>query len=252
MTFERFSQGNSLLHRLDTRVKLISAILLTLVIALSQNYQTAGTGLALAVLLAHFARLDFRPVFMRLLVVNSFTFFLWLTLPLSYPGSNLMNLGPLTVSVEGILLATLITIKTNAIIVLCIALLATSTIADIGHSLGKLKFPPKLCLLLLFSYRYIFVIHQEFQRLTRAAKLRNFQPGTNMHTYRTYGYLFGMTLVKSWHRGERVSQAMMLRGFNGRFYSLNETSLCQTDIVFISAISIAVISLASLEYFYPF
>jgi cobalt/nickel transport system permease protein len=227
-------------------------MLLTLVIALCQNYQTAGVGLALAVLLAHFAKLEFRAVFMRLLVVNSFTIFLWLTLPLSYPGTTLVNLGPLTVSAEGITLATLITIKTNAIIVLCIALLATSTIADIGHSLGKLRFPPKLCLLLLFSYRYIFVIHQEFQRLTRAAQLRCFQPGTNMHTYRTYGYLFGMTLLKSWHRGERVSQAMMLRGFDGRFYSLNETAFCLTDIFFISVMCIAAIALASLEYFLPF
>ncbi len=249
MIFERFSQGTSLLHTTDTRMKLVSAMAVTLVIALCQNWRTALIGLVFSIITAHFARLNFRAVFMRLLVVNSFTLFLWLTLPLTYPGESLIALGPLTVSREGVDLATLITLKTNAIIIFCIALLATSTIADIGHGLGKLRFPTKLCLLLLFSYRYIFVIHQEFQRLTRAAQLRCFQPGTNMHTYRTYGYLFGMTLVKSYHRAERVNQAMMLRGFHGRFYSLNNTHISTTDLFFVTAMLITAAGLGILELF---
>lgn len=230
-------------------MKLVSAMAITLVIALCQDWRTALTGLVCAIMTAHFAKLEFKAVFLRLLVVNSFTIFLWLTLPLTYPGESVATLGPLTISHEGVGLATLITLKTNAVIIFCIALLATSTIADIGHGLGKLKFPPKLCLLLLFSYRYIFVIHQEFQRLTRAAKLRCFQPGTNMHTYRTYGYLFGMTLVKSYHRAERVNQAMMLRGFHGRFYSLNNTHISTTDLFFVSVMLIIAAGLGVMEIF---
>lgn len=249
MIFERFSQGTSLLHTTDTRVKLVAAMTMALVLALSQDYRTALTGLVLAIMTSHFARLEFRAVFLRLLVVNSFTIFLWLTLPLTYPGAALAEFGPFFVSVSGVKLATLITLKTNAIIIFCIALLATSTIADIGHALGKLRFPTKLCLLLLFSYRYIFVIHQEFQRLTRAARLRCFQPGTNMHTYRTYGYLFGMTLVKSWHRAERVNNAMVLRGFHGKFYTLHEASLHRSDIIFISVMLLAATGLGCMEFF---
>ncbi len=249
MIFEQFSQGTSLLHTTDTRMKLISAMAVTLAIALCQDWRTALIGMVLSIITAHFARLSFQAVFKRLLVVNSFTLFLWLTLPLTYPGETTATLGALTMSTEGIRLATLITLKTNAVIIFAIALLATSTIADIGHGLGKLRFPPKLCLILLFSYRYIFVIHQEFQRLTRAAKLRCFQPGTNMHTYRTYGYLFGMTLVKSYHRAERVNQAMMLRGFHGRFYSLNNTTLSTTDLFFVTAMLITAAGLGILEIF---
>ena len=100
------------------------------------------------------------------------------------------------------------------------ALLSTSTIAALGHGLEKTGLPSRLCYLLLFSYRYIFVIEQEFRRLQRAAKMRNFIPKTNIHTYRTYGYLFGMTLVKSWDQAHRVHQAMILRGFEGRFIPL--------------------------------
>jgi len=245
--FEQFSQGNSLLHATDTRVKLISAMALTLVLALTRSYQVALSGLVLAALLVLAARLNFKSVLLRLLVVNGFTLFLWLTLPLTYPGQAVASLGSLAISGEGIQMALLITLKTNGIVLLCIALLATSTIADIGHSLSRLHFPDKLCLLLLFSYRYVFLIYQEFQRLSRAARLRSFSPATNMHTYRTYGYLFGMTLVISWHRAERVSQAMTLRGFHGKFYTLHEQSCTRADLVFVSAMMFAAAGLGSFE-----
>ena len=63
-----------------------------------------------------------------------------------------------------------------------------------------------------------------------AIKIRGFQPGTNMHTYRTYAYLLGMLLVKSYHRAERVRAAMLCRGFEGRFYELTEFSMRPRDL----------------------
>lgn len=230
MILERFSQGSSFFHKLDPRAKLISCTGLTLVTALCSDFQVATASLLLGIILTHFARLPFKDVVLRLLVVNSFTLFLWLTLPLTYPGTPMASLGPLVISGEGAMLATLITLKTNAIILFCIALLTTSTIADLGHGMQQLRLPRKLCLLLLFSYRYIFVIQQEFTRLNRAAKLRCFTPRNSLHTYRTFGYLIGMTLIKSSHRADRVGKAMALRGFEGKFYSLSEQRISATDI----------------------
>ncbi len=233
MNFERFSEGASLLHRRDTRVKLISVGLLVPPIALGNAVIPALFGLTAAVLLVLAARIDLRTLAIRLFVVNGFVAFLWVTLPLTYPGPSISELGPLRFSEPGVLLAAMITIKANAIVLLLIALLATSTVADIGYGLERLKLSGKLCLLLLFSYRYVSVIHQEYQRLARAARLRCFTPGTNLHTYRTYGYLFGMTLLKSWLRAERVQQAMALRGFNGRFHSINQHTINRGDLGFL-------------------
>ncbi|MDA3969743.1 MAG: cobalt ECF transporter T component CbiQ [Desulfobulbaceae bacterium] len=247
MIFEIFSQGNSLLHRTDTRVKIVGAMALTLVIALCQSYYTGLAGLLTGLSLLLVSRLKWRQVLMRLVVVNSFIAFLWLTLPLTYPGDTI-GLGPINLSRQGIELVTLITIKTNGIILIFISLLATSTVAELGHGLEGLRLPTKLCLLLLFSYRYIFVVSQEYQRLARAAKLRCFRPGTNLHTYRTYGHLFGMTLVKSWNRAERVGQGMLLRGFHGRFYSLDEQIMAKGDLIFLIIILTTVIGLGGLEF----
>ncbi len=233
MMDEHFSKGESLLHRRDPRVKIIAAFLFTLVVALSNHFLVAGSALILAVILLLISRLRLKEVVKRLLLVNSFTLFLWITLPLTYGGDILTSMGPVSFSREGLLLALLITLKTNAILLTLIGLISTSTVVSIGHGLEKLGLPERLCFLLLFSYRFIFVIHQEYLRLLRAAKIRNFIPGNNLHTYRTFGYLFGMTLVKSWNRSQHVHQAMMLRGFHGKLIPLQQPNLQRADYTFL-------------------
>jgi cobalt/nickel transport system permease protein len=249
MKFETFSTADSFLQRLDPRVKLLSSLALIVVIALCTGFSAACGGLSIALLLVLAAKLELKLVIRRLLLVNGFVLFLWLTLPLTYPGTAAFTLGPLEISREGIVLAALITIKTNGTVLVLISLLATSPLAALGQALVKLKVPTKLCLLLLFSYRYIFVIHQEYLRLVRAARLRCFKAGTNLHTYRTTGYLFGMTLIKSHHRAHRVRQAMVLRGFQGQFHSLYDSSVGKTEIGFALLMLTAVAALIALELF---
>lgn len=233
MMEERFAQGNSLLHRRDPKVKVIVAAFFITVVAISNSFVVVTLALALASALTLLSRLEAVAVLKRLLAANTFTLFLWLTLPFTYGGNNLTELGPLLISGDGIRLAGLITLKTNTVVLALLSLLATSRIAALGHALEGLHVPKRLCFLLLFSYRYIFVIYQEYRKLVRAAQMRCFVPATNIHTYRTYGYLFGMTLVRSWNRAIRVHQAMLLRGFNGRLIPLAQQTVGKNDITFL-------------------
>jgi cobalt/nickel transport system permease protein len=98
------------------------------------------------------------------------------------------------------------------------------------------------------TYRYIFVIEQEYKRLLRAAKIRGFQPGTNLNTYRTYSYVIGMLFVRSAARAERVHQAMLCRGFKGKFYSLQEFQTGRAGWLFSIIMTVLVIGLALMEW----
>lgn len=250
MMDERFATGNSLLHKRDPKVKVIVAAAYITVAAISNSFAVVSLSLALAFLLLLLSRLDLRQVGKRLLAANTFTLFLWLTLPLTYGGEELTRLGAFSLSVEGIRLAALISLKTNCIVLSLITLLGTSRIASLGHALEGLHVSRRLCFMLLFSYRYIFVIYQEYQKLKRAAGMRCFVPATNIHTYRTYGYLFGMTLVRSWNRATRVHQAMLLRGFNGRLIPLEQRTVASNDIIFL-VIGLAITAtVASIPFFY--
>ncbi len=245
---ERFAEGDSLLHRRDPKAKIIAAAALVSVSATSDSFIVAALSLALGFALFFIARLPLRLVLKRLLAINSFTLFLWLTLPLTYGGSEFTTIGPLSLSIEGLHLASLITLKTNAIVLSIIALIGTSRIANIGHALETLHLPEKLCFILLFSYRYVFVIYQEYRRLVRAAQMRCFMPATTIHTYRTFGYLFGMTLVKSWNRATRIHQAMVLRGFNGHLIPLSQDRYTHRDTFFLSTMLTLTFMLAMLNF----
>jgi cobalt/nickel transport system permease protein len=248
MMEERFAQGNSLLHRRDPKVKVIVAAFFITVVAISNSFVVVTLALALASALTLLSRFEAVPVLKRLLAANTFTLFLWLTLPFTYGGSNHTELGPLLISGDGIRLAGLITLKTNTVVLALLSLLATSRIAGLGHALEGLHVPKRLCFLLLFSYRYIFVIYQEYRKLVRAAQMRCFVPATNIHTYRTYGYLFGMTLVRSWNRATRVHQAMLLRGFNGRLLPLAQQNIGKNDITFLVTTLLLTAAIAAIPF----
>ncbi len=243
MIEEKFAYGDSFLHRLDPRSKILAATFFAITVALLDAFAALYVSLAFSVILLILASLPFWEVCKRLLLVNGFTLFLWITLPLTYGGTQYFELGGLELSRQGIWLAAVITIKTNTIVAAIIALLATSTIAELGHSLERLRFPNKLCFILLYSYRYVFVIYHEYSRLLRAAKMRAFTPGTNLHTYKTYAYLVGITLVKSYNRSIRVYQAMLLRGFDGRLVSLRRYNFTATDFLFLSLTGVLIVAI---------
>ena len=249
MIEEPFAEGTTPLHRMDAAAKIIAAIVFVLPTATTERFQVAAGFGILSLALATIARLPFRRVIKRLILVNTFTLFLLLTLPLTYGGEKSVLFSLIPVSIEGTRLALLIAVKTNTILVAMIALLNTSHVAALGYGLEKLKFPLRLCYLVLFAYRYIFVIEQEYRRLLRAAQMRGFAPSTTIHTYRTFGYLFGMTLVKSWEQAHRVHQAMILRGFSGRFIPLSSPSMDTGSYLLIAMISFFSLVLVWLDYF---
>jgi len=228
---EKFSEGDSILHRLDPRVKIIVALLFSVMVAVTDKYTSLLGALLFAVGSVAVARLRAKEIISRLLVVNSFIFLLWLMLPFTFSGKNIYTVGSLNISQEGIKYALLITIKSNAIVLAGIALLSTSSIFNLIHALRHLHFPDKLTQLFFFTYRYTQTIHSEYIRLNNAIKIRGFKAQTNFHTYRTYAYLVGMMLVRSYDRSKRVYNAMLCRGFKGKFWTLNHFVFKKSDFV---------------------
>jgi cobalt/nickel transport system permease protein len=248
MLEEPFATGHSQIHRLDPRLKVLFATVYSFIVALSDRFPSLFAALALSFLMIGLARLNIREVAKRVLIVNGLILFFWLVLPLTFEGVVLFYLGPFAVTREGLLISARITLKSNAILLAFVALIASTSIATLGHALNRLRIPEKIVHLLLLTYRYVFVIEQEYQRLVRATKIRGFRPKSNMHTYRTYAYLIGMLFVRASERAARVHQAMLCRGFKGKFYCLREFSFSRLDFVWSAFMAIAVIGLGIVEW----
>ena len=248
MIDEPFASGNSMIHRLDPRVRIVFAAAFAVAVALSYEFATLVTALLISCLFIPLAGLNAREVTKKILLVNGLILFFWIVLPFTYKGQPLFHIGPFTAYRPGIILSAQVTLKSNDILTACIGLVATMSVSSLGYALDRLRIPGKIVHLLLLTYRYIFVIEQEYQRLMTAAKVRSFRPKTNLHTYKTYAYLVGMLFVRASDRAERVHQAMQCRGFKGKFYCLREFSLCLPDWIWIAAMSIIIIGLGALEW----
>jgi cobalt/nickel transport system permease protein len=117
----------------------------------------------------------------------------------------------------------------------------------LGHALSHLHVPDKLTHLLLLTVRYLEVLQREYLRLEAAMRVRGFRPRISRHTYRSYGYLVGMLLVRSLDRSERVLAAMKCRGFRGRFYLLDHFAFSRRDVPFCVASGVVLAGLIVLE-----
>ena len=81
MIEEPFSNGHSLVHNLDPRMKVIFAVLYSFIVALSFKFPTLFFALGFSFLLIALARLSVQEVAKRLAVVNGLILFFWLVLP---------------------------------------------------------------------------------------------------------------------------------------------------------------------------
>jgi cobalt/nickel transport system permease protein len=247
MIQEPFAIGESMIHRLDPRIRLSLTVLYAFVVALSYQFPVLLLALGFSSILILISRLRVQEVLKRLVIVNALILLLWLLLPFTFKGEALTRIGSFAIYRPGVILAAQITLKSNAILLAFIALIATMSFSTLGHSIYRLRVPEKIVYLLLMTYRYIFVIEEEYLRLMRAAKIRGFQPGTNANTYRTYSHVIGMLFVRSAARAERVHQAMLCRGFKGKFYSLQEFQIGSASRAFAIIMTAIIVGLVTLE-----
>ncbi|MDR1744762.1 MAG: cobalt ECF transporter T component CbiQ [Planctomycetota bacterium] len=232
MLTEYRDSERSPLRKLDPRTLLVAATGAAFCFSCVRNLAPSCLCLAFALLLAAVRRPPVLPLLKRLLAVNAFTLFLWLTVPLAMPGESVARLGPLSWSGEGVSLALLATIKCNAVFLSFLALVAGTDPARIGCALERLRAPAKLAFLFLFTCRYIHVVGEEWRRLRTAAKLRGFVPRNSLHTYKTIGSMLGLAFINAIDRSRRVYEAMLLRGFGGTFHTVTELRGSPADGVF--------------------
>ena len=236
------------LQAIDPRVRLALAALTAVCLALLQNLTACWLGLALGAVLLAVARPPLLPLLRRLATVNLFILFLWCVTPWTTPGAILAQWGIFAVSVEGVRLSLLVSIKSNAIVCVFLALVANMDSPTVGHAMERLCCPRKLVFLFLFTGRYVHVLATEWQTLHVAARLRGFTPRTNLHTYRTLASLLGLLLVRSYERSLRVREAMLLRGFEGRFRSVAVFRARPVDALFALGLLLCLAGIVWTEY----
>lgn len=243
-----YSDKRSWVHRLDPRARIIGAVTASAALSLCHAPQALCFAFAASALAVVVTRVPVPAILQRIVPLNVLLMLLCASLLFFTPGLPLFSVGALQATRQGLFQCAVVVLKANAIVLLLAALLGSIELVDLGHAMSRLKVPPILTHIFLFTIRYMSLMLAEFERLSRAAQLRGFRPGANRHTLRTTGYMIGMMLVRSYARGERILNAMRLRGYNGTFAFEGELSFHPRDGVFAMLSCVAIGVMLGLEW----
>lgn len=129
---------------------------------------------------------------------------------------------------NGNALALAVGIKACAAVLLLSALAATTPIDDTLRAVGALGAPRSLVLTTTLMYRYLFVLLDEWRRVSRARECRSCG-GPAAAGFRLRANQIAAVFVRGWERGERVAAAMILRGFAGELPTLRRRRFALSD-----------------------
>jgi cobalt/nickel transport system permease protein len=195
--FDRYSRQESPVHRLSAGVKVAGAFLVV-VVSVAFRYWTLHLFLfALLCSVLALSRVPVRFVATRLLLFE----------PMVLGISALSLFRP-----DGLTLFLQVVLRTNLSLLAMILLSSTTPFGDLLRILRRLKTPPLFVTVLALMYRYIFVIVDEGERLSRARESRTFMPGRRV-AWRIRAAVISQLLLRSTERAERIHAAMVARGW---------------------------------------
>ena len=220
------------IRAIDPRMRILAALAFGICVVSLTALWTVAMALGLALLMLVFSRQPVWQTLRRMAVMDGFIVFTLVLLPLTVPGPAALHILGLPASWAGLRMACEIILTANAVILALMTLVGSMDPVTLGHALHRLYLPDALVHLMMFTIRYVDVLRGEYLRLRSAMKVRGFRPGTNLHTYRSLGYLIGMILVRAIERSERILAAMKCRGFEGRIFLLQDFRLTPRDWIF--------------------
>ncbi|MDA0178867.1 energy-coupling factor transporter transmembrane protein EcfT [Solirubrobacter phytolaccae] len=207
--------GDSAIHRLDPRAKLVGLLAVT-VIAVSSAAWPVHAACAVALLLvAAAARIGPRVIVRR---------------------ARLILLPVLLVALFARTAFPPVAAKATIGTVSAVLLGATTSFPDVLHALERLKVPRLLVLIAAFMYRYLFTIVDEVQRMRAALTARGYAPRHALQV-QAIGRVATALFLRTYERAERVHLAMLARGFDERMPRLHAPAFRRADALFLTALA---------------
>jgi cobalt/nickel transport system permease protein len=227
---ETLSYQQTLLHRLDPRVKLLTTLVFIVVVVSFGKYEISGLipFLIYPVVLIAVGNLPPGYLARKILLAAPFAFFIGIFNPL-IDRAIMVHLGTVGISGGWVSFASIM-IRFTLTVSAALILIAGTGLNAVCLAMDKLGAPRSFVTQLLFLYRYIFVLTDEALRLARARSLRSFQ-GRGMGL-KVFSHMIGQLLLRTLDRARRIHLAMLSRGFDGKIHLLRPLHLHGRDIIF--------------------
>lgn len=228
---DTLAAGDSPLHRVDQRAKLITTVIFIATVVSFNKYAVLELVpfFSFPIILILSGSLPAGYILKKVLLISPLAILVGVFNPF-FDRSVIYHIGSIGVtggwiSFISILLRFVLTVTS------ALALVALTGFNSVCLSLERFRVPRPFIVQLLFLYRYMFVLTEESERMVRARSARSFNSRA-MH-FRTFISLIGHLLLRTLDRAERVYRAMCCRGFDGRIRIIKSMHAGFRDAAFV-------------------
>ena len=232
---DKFAYQDSVVHRLDSRVKFIIVLVFTAVVI---SLPRTSLSILVCYAIGPFAilvlgRIPLRFVFKQILLVSPFVLVLALSCPLYDRTPVTVAFGPfIWKGTVGWMRCFTIVAKFVVTMLALIGLVSTTRFNDLLAGLQKLGVPKLLVIQLGFLYRYIFVLIDRAHHILQARAGRKLRSLGFKRELRTASAMVGSLFIRSIDSAEHINIAMQGRGFDGKWRSISKLRFRRADLIF--------------------
>ena len=225
ITLGQYYQTESVIHRLDPRVKLVGTICYIISLFLVNNiwgYLIAALFLAAMIKLSNvpfkFMVKGMRAIVFLLLITVVFNMFLT-------PGEALVSFWKLTITKEGLRLAVLMAVRLSFLIIGSSVMTLTTTpnnltdgMENLMNPLRKLRVPVhEIAMMMSIALRFIPILLEETDKIMKAqiARGADFESGNIMKKAKALVPLLVPLFISAFRRANDLAMAMEARCYRG-------------------------------------
>jgi cobalt/nickel transport system permease protein len=212
---DRLSSKESLMHRIDARIKLISFLLIILFANLQGNIYSLIILEIFLIVLMIVSRIFF-DVVKRIVIVLPFGLFLTVFQPFIRGETVVYNLFGFPVYYEGLMFGITVFLKFLVCVSAIMILSSTTPMYQVISAAKKLGLPNIMAMLLGLMVRYLFLMYEILEKTIEAQKSRAYNRKNlgYKNALRIFGYTVGSIFIRAYEQGERTYLAMLSRGYN--------------------------------------
>lgn len=257
MTFGKYIPTNSIIHRLDPRLKIVTLLLFLIAVFFDAGFIGYGLLGAFVLIVALLSKIALKHVLKALKPMIFMMFFLmFFNILLMHTGYIVFSVGPIDVYSGALLQSAYIVIRLILIITLTTIMTSstkpldlTIAIEDLLMPLKRFKFPVhELAMMISIALRFIPDLLDETKRIMKAQASRgvDFNEGSFLEKIKSIVSLVIPLFISAFQRAEDLANAMESRNYNPdvartKYHQLSWKIYDSISIIIVGCVCAAVI-----------
>ena len=225
ITFGRFFPCNSLIHKLDPRVKVILMAALLVLIFLSRNYLALFINIAAIFIFMALTKIPLKTYFKSMKYILFIVLFTSVLNVFYAQGEPLLQMGPIVITRHALGNSVFVAMRLVMLILTSSLLTFTTTPTDLTDALERLAKPlavfkiktHELAMMMTIALRFIPTILEEADKIAAAQKARgaNMETGNLVKRVKAIVPILVPLFISSFRRAYDLSNAMECRCYKG-------------------------------------